>query len=116
MTVGFCFSQNMKDKIMEKFYELLFISFDEMQNRINSAESLSVIITEGLDRTIPEYWLAVNDNECEKNPPLSVGKVFSNFCGYPNDYDITTIGSDLFDAYIKNMAKVINKYEIHENP
>lgn len=68
MAVGFCFSPAMKEKIMERFYELLFLVFDEMQNYTKSNQTLKEIVEEGLDRTIPYYWLAVSDNECQKIP------------------------------------------------
>lgn len=112
MAVGFSFSPVMKEKIMEKFYGLLFLVFDEIQNHTKSTQKLGKIIEEGLDRTIPEYWLSVSDNECQKNPPLSVGRTFSHFCGYPNDYDLTTLGTDLFEACTENISKIINQYDV----
>lgn len=112
MAIDICFSSTMKEKIMEKFYELLFLVFDEMQSYTKSNQSLREIIEDGLDRTMADYWLAISDNECQKNPPLSVGRTFSDFCGYPNDYDITTLGADLFNTCMKNITKIISKYDL----
>lgn len=112
MAVGFCFSPNMKEAIMEKFYKLLFSIFEGMQAYTKSDQDLRKTIEDGIDRTMGEYWVAVNDKECQGNPPLSVGKTFSFCCGYPNDYDITTLGADLFDTCMRNITKIINNYDV----
>lgn len=112
MVVDFRFEQKEKNAIMENFYKLLFAVFDEMQAHTNAEHSLREIVEDGLDRTITEYWLALADDECQDDPPICVGRTFSSFCEYPNDYDITTLGADLFDASTKTLLNLINKYRV----
>ncbi len=110
--VGFSFSETAKETIMEKFYDLLLRIFDGIQAYLKSDEDLRKIVEAGLDRTIGEYWFAVRDKTCQGNPPLAVGKAFSGFCGYPNDYDITTLGTNLFDTSVKTIMKIISEHEV----
>ena len=112
IAIGFGFNQAAKEAIMEKFYDLLFRIFDGMQAYVKSNENLREIIEAGLDRTIGEYWLAIRDQECQGDPPLAVGRAFSLFCGYPNDYDITTLGRDLFDTSVKTVTKIIREHDV----